>query len=299
MRSLQTVASHPQTVVLTFTLALSACASEPTPTPDEVGREAEAQFRRAVALLDEGELLESWRAVQEMNGIVDAFLDPVDPRRRVGRSDDKDLVAMGRPLREWQAEWNRRYRLRAETAWPTIRQAIEDETVPISVLKGYVDTFLGRRYLERVDAEYDRLEPVLRRRRARQYWYSCRDMGDLCEVVRQVLKSKMPPGMLTTSWTGDVGDYRGRVEVGIRVLREVSYRSGRERRGRIPQSAEVSLTILTNGGASKWDGVHRFTIEAPLPSRIAPEEIADVTERHWENLRRSLDAEMAAWPSTH
>ena len=271
----------------------AACGSEPRVTPDDVQREAEAQFHRAVFLLDQGNLIESWRAVQEMNGIVDAFLDP-DPR--TGRRSGDAAVAMGRPLRDWQKEWNERYRLSVQTAWPAVRKAIEDESIDIALLKGYVSEFLGRSHVARVNDEYRRLEGVFRARRAEQYWYSCDEVGDLCGIVRDAVTSRMPQGAVTTSWTGNRDDYRGSVDVKIRVLREVTYTRGNENRGRLPQSVAVELEVATRNGSSKWDGAHRFEIEGELPSRVAPHELARVSQQHWDHLRRELEEKMAAWP---
>jgi hypothetical protein len=270
-----------------------ACSSGSQATPDDVQREAEAQFHRAVFLLDQGNLIESWRAVQEMNGIVDAFLDP-DPR--TGRRSGDAAVAMGRPLRDWQKEWNERYRLSVQTAWPAIRKAIEDESVDVALLKGYVSEFLGRSHVTRVNDEYRRLEGVFRARRAQQYWYSCEEVGDLCAVVRDAVTARMPQGIVTTSWTGSRDDYRGTVDVKIRVLREVTYTRGNEKRGRLPQAVAVQVEVATANGSSKWDGVHTFEIEGDLPSRAAPHELARISQQHWDDLRRDLEEKMAAWP---
>lgn len=271
----------------------AACSTTPEATPDDVQIEAEAQFHHAVSLLNEGEITESWRAMKEMNGIIDVFLEP-DPMP--GQRSANETTAMGRPLREWQEEWNKRYRLSVQTAWPTIRQAIEDESVDLSLLKGYVSEFLGRSYVDRVHAEYERLEPVFLARRARQYYYSCDDIGDLCGIARDVVSSRMPPGTVTTSWTGDIDDYRGRVETTVQVIREVTYRKGNESRGRLPETAQVTLSITTAGGTSRWDGVHTYTMSGDLPSSIRPHELARLTREHWETLRRDLETKMSAWP---
>ena len=270
------------------------CTQSPTVTPESVQLEAEAHFNEAIALLNNGEIQASWQSMHKMEGAIDGYFH-VGPMGESTRGDRQAAKAMGRSLDEWREEWRKRYALNVRSSWPLIRQAIEEESIDLPVLKGFASEFVGREYVTRINEEYRRLKPVFLLRRAQQYWFSCNDLQEICKMFREALEARMPPKSLTTAWTGNREDYKGVFELEIQVVREATYTLRNQSKGTLPETVVIILNAQARRGDTPWDGRRSFEIQAELPQMIRENEYDGVAKAHWQNLRENLERQVAEW----
>jgi hypothetical protein len=286
------------TLAIVTALALAACSSESPLTEDEARMLGRAAVDEAIELFRAGRIRESWREFQRAEAIAAEFASQSTTGAEgeppgFERPDDP-----GGPATQWVSEWREDYRTTIEISWSVIREAVREETIDFSLLKGFVTEQLGPGQLERLNREYRFATPTLLQRRSQQYWFDCDGHEEVCGLVYDALRERMGPRTVTSSWTGNRADYLGVVEVHVSVLESLTYRApGAAATGGFPKRVSVQLEPKLRAGVGRWSRPFAVTLDGDSPGRIGQGEYGEVHRRHFEGFATQLREGLAGWPA--
>jgi hypothetical protein len=291
------------TIAALSLLALLACGSGHELTAEEAYTVGRAAVDRAIQLYEEGRIRDSWREFREAEALASDY-DRLSAGG--GGTEDEQPRAPIRPpapggsldpAAGTAARWRDEYRIPIELSWNVISDAVREETIDIALLKGFVSEYLGRAQIDRVNREYSSAEPILKARRAGQYWFDCEGHAEVCGIVFAALRQRIGAGSVTESWTGDRDDYLGIVDARVDVLESVTYRGGSTSAGGFPSKVAIRLEPKRKSGSDRWSQPFSTTFEGSPPSRIGRDEYGEVQRRHFEALSAHLGSELTDWPA--